>query len=383
MKKNKLIILVILSMFFVYCNDNSKYSNINVKNIDFKSFSIDIKKNNINDKNLGKVVKVIKLETTKKSIIGEISSLSINNNGDYLINDFNRSKKVFLFNKNGKYIRNYGKKGQGPGEYEKVRGTAILENGDVILVTSLKLIKFNIKGKLIKEIKINYLVKDIIVNDELIYLSVYVYRSSKINKNSILIYNSKLDKVGGIVKYDTRLEKYRFVPHKVLAKINNSLAFIDYYDLKLQIYNPKALDLSIIKIPNENNNLDSIWGKKNFSEDDRTIIKKKLHRFNSIFGFNNSFSLFEICKEKNIYNAWLLNLKDKKIKIFSYDSLDDYTKKMFYGVKGCYDKGIIFELYCYDEKEFNKYQKKIPLLKNFRFNMDDNPFLVKYEFKNF
>jgi hypothetical protein len=380
-----LIVFVLIVFYSIACNRNNNEEKI--KKIDFYSFSVQKMKKGIGFEKLGKFVKIIKLETKDESIIGEMSSVYIKNNGELLINDYHSSEKIMLFNAEGKFIRSYGKKGEGPGEYVQLTKASFFDDENVVLASPFKLIKFDKKGKLLKEIRINYFVGDMIAMNKKLYIYVSAYRGRfHGKKRKILIYNSKLENIGGIGKYDKRLDKYLYSPHNIFTNFdkNNKFAFIDYYDFKIQIYDTVLKEICSIEIPNDNKNYEKIWNKKRFIEDDRTEIKKKLHRFNSISGFKNSLLLFETCREKRIDNFWLLNLKTNKIKIFNYgSSIDGLSQVYWNSVNGTYRNGVIVELYFNDEKEFNVYKKSIPLLKNYKFNMDDNALLGFFEFNNF
>ncbi len=354
---------------------------IKINKIDYKSF-INEKINNIKYNTIGSIVKIIKLETKNNSIIGRVRSISMDRNGSFLIIDNSSSKKMFLFDKEGKHLLNYGKPGPGPKEYLYGYGAAAFEDGSVVLVTAYKLIKFNKEGKVLEEVKIKYGALDHIVLNNKLYLSISIYQNYHKDNSAILIYNSKLEKIGGINKFDNRLRKMIYQPLNIFTKINKKIAFISNYDLNVNIYNPLSNELSILKIPNNNKNIEHIWDKKHLKRDDKEMITDNIHRFIFIRGFNNSLLLLEKRKNNLIINLWLLNLKSKTIKIFPYLDFNDNTKKIFSSIKGSYDNGLIVELSFRDEEEFESFKKEIPQLKNFEFNMDDNSFLALYEFKN-
>ena len=152
--------------------------------------------------------------------------------------------------------------------------------------------------------------------------------------------------------------------------------------MNVNIYNPLSNELSILKIPNNNKNIEHIWDKKHLKRDDKEMITDNIHRFIFIRGFNNSLLLLEKRKNNLIINLWLLNLKSKTIKIFPYLDFNDNTKKIFSSIKGSYDNGLIVELSFRDEEEFESFKKEIPQLKNHEFNIDDNSFLALFEFKD-
>jgi hypothetical protein len=61
-------------------------------------------------------VKAILLEETDYVVIGEIDQMQVFDNYIFIL-DIDKAKKLFMFDKNGKYLRQIGSMGQGPGEY--------------------------------------------------------------------------------------------------------------------------------------------------------------------------------------------------------------------------------------------------------------------------
>ncbi|MEA2005849.1 MAG: 6-bladed beta-propeller, partial [Acidobacteriota bacterium] len=243
MKKIKVLFLLIVTFFLYSCNKN-EYK-VKSKYIDFKSISI-IKSKTKNILDIGKIKKAVKLETKDNALIGNVDSLIYDKNEDFYIADYYSSKKVFRFDKKGNFVRSYGKIGQGPGEYNSILSFALDSESNVFLLGNYKLIKFDKNGKLLKEIRIKYHSGDIIIVNDLIYISILRYRYVPKNKKAILIIDTNLKKVGEMLTYDTRLEKYLFTPRKMFAKNQDNLYFIDVYDFKLNIFNQKSKEMSCL-----------------------------------------------------------------------------------------------------------------------------------------
>ena len=379
--KNILILLVVMSMLF-FCHKGK--DKITEKKIDFKSISI-AKKDIKFFTEIGKITRVVKLESKDNSLIGNVNLVTHDEKGDFYVGDYYSGKKVLRFDNNGNFITNYGRPGQGPGEYVNILCFTPDTEGNIVLVTSSKLIKFNKDGKFLKEKRINYFVRDIAIIDNLIYLYVLRYLVAKKDRKAIFILDPDFEKVGEISQYDTRLQKYLFLPKKIFGKSNNQLYFIDIYDLRLNIFNPDLQELSYLQIPNENAKLDSIWRKKRLSRKDEKIIGNRMHRFGLIFGFKDWIFLYERYREKNLYyDAWLLNPVKRKAIIFPYLMMCRYSDKKFPPnlyfnyIAGSYENGIIG---VFDSVErFNKYKKDFPILKGIEFKTEDNPILALFEF---
>jgi 6-bladed beta-propeller protein len=371
-----------ICVFSFFCSPGKDGQSINI--INFDSFKV-TEKNFSNLMEIGTITRTVKLETMEKSIIGSIDSLIVDpKNGDLIIGDFRSSKKVIRFNKEGKFICSYGKKGQGPGEYLYLRAYTETSNGDVIILTSYKLIKYSKDGAFLKEVRIDFSSKHLTVIDDLIYISVLKYRKKPGVKNAVIVLNPHFVKIGGIGNYDSRLEKTRYLFHNVFAKKGKQLYYLDYYDPNLNIYNSESKRLQQLQIPNENSKLDKTWGKKKITQDDDMVIHKTIHRFVDIFSISDRILLSEFCIEKNIFNLWLLNLEKKEILIFPKKNLlgenaVKLQKDLFFNrIPGSFENGIVgaFD----DVEEFNLYKYKYPTLKDIEFKADDNPILVFFEF---
>ncbi len=104
--------------------------------------------------NIFKLDKIIDLETTKESLIGEIEDILILKGKKILILDKSNAK-ILLFDSNGKFITKIGKKGMGPGEYIRPGPFAAGNNKIAIYSRPGKLLLFTLKGELIDEINFN------------------------------------------------------------------------------------------------------------------------------------------------------------------------------------------------------------------------------------
>jgi len=378
--KKKIYILFMIICFLNFCQ--KRKDKVAYKEIDFKSISIERKI--LNDFwRVGKIKKVVKLEVKRNSLIGNIDHVIRNKNGDFYVGDYDSSKRILRFNQYGDFINSIGTIGQGPGEYNHIFGFALNSDGSVVLLTANKIIKFDKYGNLIKEKRINYHALDIAIIDDLIYIYILRYLYSPKIKKAILILNSDFSKIGEIYPYDTRFEKFSFLPNKIFSKSNNNLSFIDIYDFRLQIFNPKSKKIYQLQIPNENANLDVIWEKRSLTEKDKTEIKKRIHRFNFIFAYNDGLFLNEYCIGKKIYDYWILNLEKKKAIIFHYYPSSEFLAKNFFfdRIVGSYEKGVIGVFN--DDERFNKYKEDFPALKDIEFTIEDNPILALFEFDKF
>lgn len=82
---------------------------------------------------LYKSVKIIPLETNKSCLIGLINKLQVTDNF-ILVLDRSKANSLYVFNKEGHFVRKIGRVGQGPGEYISIADfTVDRENGIVYI----------------------------------------------------------------------------------------------------------------------------------------------------------------------------------------------------------------------------------------------------------
>ena len=100
--------------------------------------------------NLVESVEYIPLETKDNCLIGQIVRYDVSKN--YILVYCNKSNNVFLFRRDGRFIRQISGMGQGPEEYLRVNDVFIDENkNELILCTLGKLLFFNISGKFLRK----------------------------------------------------------------------------------------------------------------------------------------------------------------------------------------------------------------------------------------
>ncbi|GHT59000.1 hypothetical protein AGMMS50239_04660 [Bacteroidia bacterium] len=97
-------------------------------------------------------IKAIELELTDKSTINTDAFGRVLIYNDYIVvlNDY--GKEIILFDGNGRFIRQIGSRGQGPGEFIRVHGiTADIQNERIFVSTYKKIICYDFESHLINE----------------------------------------------------------------------------------------------------------------------------------------------------------------------------------------------------------------------------------------
>lgn len=122
-------------------------------NVDEISDSVDFLLSNMIDE-----CELVKLETSDSSLFGRIHHIAVSEN--YIVIHSYDQVPVKLFDRKGKFIRNIGAIGHGPGEYNALYGIQIDEPNNRIYLTPFagvnKLVVYDIMGKYIQDIPLAF-----------------------------------------------------------------------------------------------------------------------------------------------------------------------------------------------------------------------------------
>lgn len=147
------LLIVVLFASTVSCNKNTgKESD---KSGTFYSIPFDEIIKNQREVNLSEIatdVDIIQLENIPEAMLGDIEDIALTN--DYIFVKF-WQHPILQFSHNGKFIRNIGKKGNGPGEYTTCMKMSIDEKREKIYVQTQTqgMMVFNFDGEYLKTIQ--------------------------------------------------------------------------------------------------------------------------------------------------------------------------------------------------------------------------------------
>ncbi|MFC0877304.1 6-bladed beta-propeller [Saccharicrinis sp. FJH2] len=102
-----------------------------------------------------KVIDICQLETNQNILLGSVRKVTCRFDR-YFIQDL-QTQSLNVFNLEGKFLTKIGRKGKGPGEFTELRDFSITNDSIVHVLTYQKIVKYDIKGKLIDEIKISHI----------------------------------------------------------------------------------------------------------------------------------------------------------------------------------------------------------------------------------
>ncbi|HEX8019276.1 6-bladed beta-propeller [Mucilaginibacter sp.] len=129
-----------------YTEDISKFTTIHapqkIKDLQFVKYS-----------DVFDSVKIIKLESTKSSLIGRIDKVLYYDSKIFILDQTER-KAVFEFDANGKFIRQFGSVGNGPGKYNEPNDISVNKKELAIWVSDLeKFVIYDLDGRFLREVK--------------------------------------------------------------------------------------------------------------------------------------------------------------------------------------------------------------------------------------
>lgn len=123
----KTIYLLFILAFLLSCTPN------NDNNYSFERIHYSKEYISLND---SLEFKFIPLETTDSCLIGSISNIQIRNNLIFIL-EGRKSEDLFVFDMNGKFISEVGKKGGGPGQYTRIADFDIDVNRHLIVLSDM------------------------------------------------------------------------------------------------------------------------------------------------------------------------------------------------------------------------------------------------------
>jgi len=192
MKRYLLFVIVVFNLF-LSCR--------NTKQGDLLEIPVDI--DQINPLKLSEITEelmAIELELTDESLINPdlISRIILCSNELIIAESF----KIFVFSKDGKFLRTIGSRGQGPGEYISINNISIDEkNKYLYIISPSKIICYNLNGKFLHE----------------------TYNNTA-SFSEIIFFNDKIFLVGQKGSND---EEKGFCMNSALYRYSNDFRFID------------------------------------------------------------------------------------------------------------------------------------------------------------
>jgi len=232
MKRNFHFLILFPCFLFFKCNNEANKS-------EFTEIKVDIDQNiSLSLSEITEEITVIQPELSKESVINPEKIKRIIFFEDLVIV---AEQKIVIFTKEGKFLRNIGSKGQGPGEYLNIRNIAFDEiNKQIFVNNSPKIICYDLNGNFIRESSslfqhggvlcdMNY------IDNELLIIVDHIGRKDSkglFNRSVLYKINNDLHIVDSCIIRDTYFERpgsYSH-PYKDFILNGNSKVFLYYSD---------------------------------------------------------------------------------------------------------------------------------------------------------
>lgn len=200
---------------------------------------------------LGNKLEYIPLETDSKCLIRQISNISITDSFLF-VSDYNR---LLLFGRDGKFIRQIGSPGRGPGEYSKVRDFEIdLDNKEVYVLEGRKVLVYDFNGRFIRDFVLGFPSNEFVINEnnELVFQPINFAQTTDEQEYSWYFMNkngknkSKIPKIlkrinGGIAVQTSPLYMYNGILHFMEFGVDTLYSYENHEKKPYAIFNPGIL----------------------------------------------------------------------------------------------------------------------------------------------
>ncbi len=155
-----------------------------------------------------KDVRYIQLETTDKSLIGEISQMEYFDD-KYFILDTDKTRSLFVFDKEGKFLWKISRQGKGPGEYLNLGNFSIdYESKRINLYVDVpsKIMIFDFNNNFIEEIPVPFYTSSFASLKDNMYMFNNAYRSNPTLKqeNNLVVTDKNCDIKYSYFPYDSK-----------------------------------------------------------------------------------------------------------------------------------------------------------------------------------
>lgn len=163
----RILSVVILPAILLFVSGEDSFSGVGSQDQKIP-YKIELKKNvrniqQINLSKLGKEIRYIPLETNPSCLISTIRQVALS---EFFI-FINDSQKLLQFDTNGKFIKQIGSIGRGPGEYSYISDFCIDEsNKEICILSSGIVLVFSFDGKLIRSFKLPFKSPQLMLKDE-------------------------------------------------------------------------------------------------------------------------------------------------------------------------------------------------------------------------
>lgn len=194
---------------------------------------------------LGSKLEYIPLETDSTCIIKSISNVFVSDSFLF-VSDYYR---LLLFNKSGKYIRQIGSNGRGPGEYSRVLDFVVDEKSrEVYVLSSRQVLVFDFNGQFNRDFKLGFPSNQFVLNEsnELVLHPFNLAQATDEPVYSWYILNKNGKDRAKIPNELKRVNGGIIIPNSPLYMYNDTLHFMEFgidtlYSYKNNVKKPHVI----------------------------------------------------------------------------------------------------------------------------------------------
>jgi len=327
---------------------------------------------------LGSYARAVPLETTDATLLGMVNAVKIDPaTGDLLVGDYRVSKMLLRFDATGRLLRQEGRPGKGPGEYESLQAFHPLANGKLLVCGLHKLIIYDAEGEVAVERSMNLAVNWVATIGNRIYVRAVSGRDAE--DVEILELDHRLDVLGRFHRRDPKLKQIIFIPRDTMAVAGDRLYLTEHYDPRLTAYDPAGTPGRSWMLPNENHLLDDRFARaEKMKQDDLFALFGDIHRFQSIHAIGERLFLLETHRAGELARPVLFHPDGGTAELFSKLALVGSRASATYltmtMLVGHYEDGLIG--ICDDKARFDAAKQHHPILADIAFEETDNPVLL-------
>jgi hypothetical protein len=414
-------------IFFVFFSSNAQLKNVEDSK---EKLVVDLDKVKYADSGfttsmLFKSIKIIALETNKSCLIGNISKMEVIDQ-NILIMDSSSANSLYVFDKDGRFIRKLGGVGQGPGEYVNIIDfTLDRDNKTVYILDSRRIIIYEIAtGKYIKTINfdIDEQTKSVFIR-HIEHIGGKLYAEAQFLEHSennylLFIIDELTGKIGNkflnVMKYNKGIsftvnDISNPFPPFITRSNGDALFLIPYMDHVFEITKEGVFSFIEFKgkklvTPKEArnifeaNSIKRLVERKNVDDASKLVGAQKLGKYLYISTFieKGDSIIIDMCIDMTL-QRFLINKNTKEVFNFMGNIVDDLLsakrEATFISTNRGHDENGV---YFYHDTFFSSsslqriitYAKQgdlspniIGLEKLLKFDKEDNPILFFYEFK--
>ena len=400
---------IILIIFLIYCCANSSRT-MESKASGQYVINLDNVKNNPDDvfllSSLYKGVKTILLETNESCLIGRMNKIRVFDQY-LLILDRHIAKSLYIFDKEGRFLKKIGNVGGGPGEYVEPSDFTIDKDNKIIYVLDGRSNRINkydlVTGKFINAIKLDANMRSYNIE----YIGGKLFADAYFSKHSEDNYLLRIiqepsgkeeNKFLNIAKYNKGISNTSLIQHEVFSLRENGNAVFTQMFMDQIIEIGRDSIFSLIEIKSKDL-LSSETIKRAIEKDIYKYMMEimQLNNYSQISNFIEHRNLIQFnCMKGNALLAVIFNKQTHEVRIVQKKRDDLFLSE--YNVNypipvsriGCYDSQGVYYYYdtesIFDIKQLavnGAFSTNLDRLEDIKkIDEDANPVILYYEFKD-